>query len=288
MSVEWYHARDVFLGRNYEHQDLTLGLELASKCPNDKDAVWLCSLFPITCPTNTQDARAVFLAAQVPGDKGRALCFAACMLIGTRQSIVARDELVQAGTLGYALAQVHDAICTDTRSFREEAFQQGERDAIALVAQDVGSEYAALVGSEYAALAKKAALLGSKVCQYLHGISAFGPFDRERYQWIGKAASKGCFIALNRLTNELYENHNVLIAYRAAEQIVRFKKSWYTNHQGHDSGHNMASLLYNTTQEAAKSAIRYWLFASKELGMVRDIRILIGKKLLFDAHEWVK
>ncbi len=100
--LKWLLARDVFLGRNYQQQDLEKGLWIACGCQH-ADAKWLVSVFPNGAPRTVQKAKKAFLAC---GDDAKALCFsAACGSYKGGEKMVQRGRMRRAAELGYALAQ---------------------------------------------------------------------------------------------------------------------------------------------------------------------------------------
>ncbi len=71
--VQWYAARDWFLGLHERMENPSKGLELARQCKHD-EAKWLCKLFPDGVPNCPNRIQEVFLAQ---GNDAKALCFAA-------------------------------------------------------------------------------------------------------------------------------------------------------------------------------------------------------------------
>jgi hypothetical protein len=96
--LEWFRARDVFLGSNNQERSFSRGIALATCCLH-KDAKWLVEVVTRNgMPANLLDARNMFQAERE--DDPLALCFAA--LLGWRFDF---ELLCKAAHLGCALAQ---------------------------------------------------------------------------------------------------------------------------------------------------------------------------------------
>ena len=96
--LQWYHARDVFLGTNHRERSFSEGVALAACCMH-KSAKWLVEVvarhgIPVSLP----DAREMFQAER--DDDPDAVCFAS--LLGWRIDF---ELLCKAAHLGCALAQ---------------------------------------------------------------------------------------------------------------------------------------------------------------------------------------
>lgn len=75
LMKEWFHARDVFLGTNYQERNFSKGFALASSCLH-KDAKWLVDVVERNgLPVNLHAAKKMFESE--PGSM--AVCFAASM-----------------------------------------------------------------------------------------------------------------------------------------------------------------------------------------------------------------
>jgi hypothetical protein len=95
--LEWFHARDVFLGSNHQERSFSQGIALATCCLH-KDAKWLVEVTRDGMPVDFLDARNMFQAERE--DDPLALCFAS--LLGWRYDF---ELLCKAAHLGCALAQ---------------------------------------------------------------------------------------------------------------------------------------------------------------------------------------
>jgi hypothetical protein len=98
-SVKFCHARDVFVGRNFQTQNFERGLRLAGECLSDEDAHSFCELFRSWSPPYSPKHLRKFLEQR--GEHDVALCLLGLIFraIDSLKSAVALGNVVAHGAL---------------------------------------------------------------------------------------------------------------------------------------------------------------------------------------------
>jgi TPR repeat protein len=182
-QIKWWDALDAMVD-GYRVDE---GLRMARECQHP-DARWLAALFPASEVVTLRGMRGVMLEQ---GDDPRALHLLWGLEVRDRRSLL--TLLQRAAETGYAPAQERLAGWSGSGSaavrWAEKAALQGSRHGMALLGNRVYKGTGCLKdrqrGSE---LMKEAALLGSPMGQYWHGVVAFRRLDWQHFYWRGLAA----------------------------------------------------------------------------------------------------
>lgn len=224
--IEWYEARDVFLGLNGKLSCFWQGQKMTEACVSKygdncpEDAKWLFDLLPVFQPYETVDGIDVkmrFLAslkdASTDYAEGRALCFA-----GLCHVVLDMDLVRRAASKGYPLAvgvlasfsfvdAVHDSrfpanleppemLLRDTRVEEMALKYEEPRCLYRMVRAQIraGTVNGAIAPGWWNAnpgtrrLLRRSAELGIRVAQHFYAVHCCASGSRERIFWLAKAA----------------------------------------------------------------------------------------------------
>ncbi len=292
-TLLWNAARATFFGLNLREQDMIAGVRLAAECAH-KDAVWLTSVFADSLPGMKQEAKNRFLEQ----DSARALCFAG--LIGDEVD----DALVcRSAEMGYALAQGVLAECdTGEKKFfwaSKAAVQHDANGTRELADCFLAGDGCPKDKTKAVALFREAAILQDVCAQFKFGL-CLSAAESERYLWWGKAAASGHCDARDQLIAALFSLSEMS---EAEERAVRFALgSVFVDHIDSFTESVFGDVADAEVVEAAckavalvqeccaksKSSIWCWIWAAKQIGVAKDIRIVIAKLVWNVRAAWFK
>ncbi len=289
--IKWFHARQLFFDAAVSRAD---GLNLARAC-DQPDARYLVSLFPSGLPAKEKDLLAVFLAHQ---DDARCLCWAA------RCETVANVELLRRSAEGgYAWAQAIYGILwnragvfereSQSATWLEKSVAQGEREGmLALSVSFATGKGRPMERLRWKHLMLEGALLGHAEAQKKWATSRFTT-RIESVVWLRRSADQSSCLS---------EPFTYLIGLLRLE-FARFDKGrdgrivFEIGRMLHgrarllpvDTNTNLiirALALHREWCEKAQQGILCWLWAAKEIGVVRDIRRLIAEFVWDERAAW--
>ncbi len=290
--IKWWDAMDRLLVSNGAEQDIAEGLRMARACQHE-DSKWLCALFPEDKPVPSKDEmKQVFLSL----DDRRALFFAGTIAVHD-------DDLVQrSAELGYAPAQVLFASgCEEVEQFEwaAKAAAQGDRDGLcqlALCWRDgcgVSEDDAKALQ-----LFKEAAELGHAEAQWCYG-HGFDENSWERYLWWRRAAAGGHGLARRYIVEEAVPQLKLFNEGKGSGRVLFEIGAACKGHLGggkafgllvHDDwlhATERAVALRNEWCEDAKRAVCCWMLCAKQLGVAKDLRLLIAGVLWAERVAWI-
>ncbi len=286
---KWLDVRDMLLGRNERKQDITSALALARDCKHP-DAVWLTSVFEGKDVSTKEEANQVFLSS---GDDGRGLCFAWC-LSNDRETDF--SLLCRAAEMGLAFACStlcdHRWRTNKAHTFRlaQQAARQKERDGLYWLGRclrfGVGCEKDMSLGMENY---KVAAELGHVYAGETYGF-LLDEFDPHRWMWLSRVALRGLpMVFLANFSDRLLSSSSIgsisivfLIGRALKGNIDMEKKGIFGNTKNFDSligPANQAVSFYDSQIKFARLVVDTWTLVGIRLGVVKDIRTLIGKMI---------
>ncbi len=280
--IKWFYARRVFFDRR-----LAEGLMRARES-NHPDARFLVSLFPAGAPTTFQEAARVFEANS--GDV-RCLCWAAAFGGPLRG-----EQIRRVAESGNAWAQMIHASSfwsesADFLTWMEKAVAQGEPDAMWALGSHLWNwvkESDAPSRKMGEALWREAAELGDDNAQRDLANLCCPDDSLEQVIWLRRAA-----LQEPKMGESLWQLCTKAILHvqrfddglsgRAAYEIGAAIVSWECLV---GIGCKRAVELYKEWQSAAKRAVLCWMWLSRELGVVKDIRRMIGDRIWDERVSW--
>ncbi len=293
-SIRWWDALDAITGEGVT-RDIALALQMA-RGSHHRDAQWLCSVLPATEKEVTEHEMLAAMLEQ--GEDPRALYVRAVLGDGV-------DLLQRAAELGYAPAQASwggEEEWRDALEWMEKAAAQGSRAGLTGLAHMMfyGREERERDVARALALWKEAGELGDQVALHQLGLFGFKPTDRERYQLWGRAAARGNLAAICdlQMAASLQE---VICGVLGGREVIEFElgaalKGRFNAERKEAFGasiddEKLAAIqrcveLYDTWCAAAKTAIECWIAVGRRLEVVRDIRVLIARRLWEERSAW--
>jgi hypothetical protein len=305
LEKQWLKIRDIFFGHNYVKQDIKRALELAAACTH-KDAQWLIRVLAGKTVSTSQEARDVFLALGKNDACG--LCFAALLSMkieGDEEEIYAL--LRRSAELGCALAQAKIAgQMGGEEEFRFASLAASQRERESFHCLGYCFKYGR--GCEKNEDKVRENYL---IAAELGGVSAmiwFGELleesDPVRWFWWGQAARRGeSYDFLTNFAQQVQEFEAGSNNEGAVFQIGRClsgnvdveKRTFFgirSNFDNRIGPANTAVSFYNSQLSACRRAVDMWSHVGIRCGVVKDIRVLIGKLVwetrdlaLFDVRE---
>jgi hypothetical protein len=278
-ALEWYKVRDTALGINFVEQNFGLAVEFARKSSHP-DCVWFAGLFA-DCPFGKSDMTRVLLKC---GDDARAMSFLA--VLTNNESL-----LRKAATLGDPFAQAMMAKCTlgdECFEFASAAAASGDRDGFYFLGRfyENGDMDAAQECYE------KAARENHAFAAFRLG-KCFAMSDPRRFFWAARAGLCGnCMGYVGEIATllslwpgrgssydqsvfqvgETLKRHLVVEPFRRLLFGKAVDSFILTQVAVHD-----AIVFYEENIAGAANAVNCWSVCARRLGVVKDIRILIGK-----------
>ncbi len=290
-TLDWWAARDRFLGRNMKMLDLNEGLELARKCDHPEGA-WLVSLFPRGAPGTLGEARGVLLAHG--GRDPRALAFAAAL-----GAVGGHAMLQRAAGAGYPFAQSEYAarlFGAERVAWAEKAAKNDDASGMCILAQ-CASEGNGCERDPNRALQlwHRAALLNDVIAQHNVAKFMFGVHNPMRYVWLCRAAAGGYYHSVfetvwdaEQLAAAAPRNSRALftIGDGARRHVDRAQMTVFGRRFVAFPGVLVALQVYAETCARAKASVDAWTVAARRLGVSRDVRRLISRLLWSVRDEW--
>ncbi len=298
--IKWWDAMDMLLGTEHGRRNFAEGLRMARECEHE-DAKWLCRLIPAEKPILTKEEMKHIFVAQ--GEERRALFFAAMVFVD--------DEMLlqRSAELDYHPAQaMFAARCQGCVRVEWAGKAAAQKDRIGLY--ELGKCYFegdGCIKNETRALhlLKEAAELGWIPAQFYYGGKGFDESSWERYYWWGRAATSGWLDALFRLGREAVKQVKLFEMGHGTARVVfeigavskgklDSKSSTMFNYSLQELGvdreqlHAMeqAVLFHDEWCNNAKAAVECWIWTAKQLGVVKDVRILIARRLWEERAVW--
>jgi hypothetical protein len=268
-----------------------------------------CAVVPRGVATGAE-VREMMLAQ---GDDPRALFFSWCCEGRPSDSVMQRDgPLMRAAEMGYAPAQVAlgdmlrgEGMDDEGRGWLEKAVAQGFRRGLSLLGQVLRSTFGGTAVRDCRLeLLKSAAELGDVEAMFWHGVNRFSQLQWERYHWVGKAMlrlpEKFHFNDEVVVFHDFLEHRGMTVAFededvkRSLFQIGVMKKQLLDALLCHpprldpDGPGKVREVLalYDAARGRARAAVDCWSIAGRRLGLVKDMRVMIAKKLWEEAWQW--
>jgi hypothetical protein len=281
--LKWWNALDILL---QEPED-ALRMARESQHP---DARWLVSLLPTDSAVTHASLREVVLKQ---GDDPRGMYIA--WLVGDRSS---RELLTRAAEKGYAPAL---AVLSMLEHDKERAFElarraadQGDRDGLYMLGICFEEGDGCDVDRKKAIESyRRAAELEFGLAECRYGDLAFDRLDWQRYHWLGRAAAKGynvdafCESVLTLLP--AFKKSQLSRVLHTVGPVIRGMLSGPGERL--IQGRRLADLqrileLHNAMLGRARGAIDCWSMAGRQLGLVKDMRVMIAKMAWEEAWVW--
>lgn len=289
---EWLVIRDMFFGQNCVEQNIAKALGLAKACKHP-DAQYLANLFAEQDVTTQADAYTIF--SQQPETDARALCFGASFGI---HSNVDCKNMQQAAQLGYAFAQSsmidYLPMTNDSIQIAISAVENRERDGFFLLAHllqlheihekdnDDARKYYLIA----AQLGHVKSMIG-----YVH---CFFGRNLDGWTWSSKAAKLGDASDFLRV----FCKHVRAKTSHSPEIMFVMGKTFNGNicdEQQSLFGRKMIDLskinpakrvveFYKNQLAAYRAAVDTWTMIARRLGVVKDMRRMIGS-MIWNARE---
>jgi hypothetical protein len=294
--VKWWDALERILGHDKKHYKHAHTFVLMARDCQHPDAVWLASLFPQV--RISLQCMAATMAAQ--GDDPRALLIWAPFGGAGGEAAVLRSA-----QMGYAVAQGQMA---HTCSNEHERFQwaskaaaQGDRVGIFELGECFrkgrGCTRDLVRAAECIA---EAARLGHDKALYRHGEAGFGAERWQRFVWWSRGNARGARGTARSLDKAL-QKHLPQCATSAASCRIVFEVGRECSallarlFEGTRPSYELrwetprvleAIKLYQSWSSQAEKAVRCWLMVSRQLGLIRDMRFLIAKRVWSERWAW--
>jgi hypothetical protein len=292
LELEWLKARDALLGENCVNQDVKRALELASASKHPQ-CQWLTFFFAEKIVTAVKDAHDVFLAdIKSPAS----LCFAALLSDPIDDALLRRSA-----DLGYPLAQAKMAekmsrSVEEKFRFSKSAASQRERDGIGWL----GRCYEYGIGCEKdLEKARECCLLAAQL-DYISSMNVLAELlddsDPQRWFWWERAAvfgQPGFFLSYFYGPVQAFNSGsgNVAIVFQIGRTLnVHFsveKGTIFSQTYNFDNlirPANTAISFYKSQLAACRHAVDAWSVVGIRFGVVKDIRVLIGK-LVWETRD---
>jgi hypothetical protein len=280
-QIKWWDALDAL-----PHER---GLALARECRHP-DALWLTSLLPAGGEVT---AERMLQVMREQGDDPRALFVA--WRAENRHS-----DLTRAAAAGYAPAQAqlsYESSGVEALVWAEKAAAQYDRFGIFVLGN---CHYRGQLGDmrkeRGVELFREAAELGCAAAQCRYGEVAFGKFDWLRYYWWVRALSPGVNAGLyfavlelipSLLNGELNRVLHTLGPSIRAHLDVEKRTLFGTPVMGDETEKLRRVVdLYDAMLLCAKESIVCWSVVGLRFGLVKDVRVLIGKLAWQEAWRW--
>ncbi len=294
-ALEWYKIRDSLVSDNLVKQNIRLALELAAVCEHP-DALWLTSVFAGKNVKTREQACDVFLS--LGENDARGLCFTS--LLSSDAENWNLIQLRQSAELGFAFSQAWVAQRTEGEErfrFAMLAALQEERGGIYLLGDcfrfGIGCEKNLEKAKEHFLLATE---LGDVFAMSQLG-DLLDDCDPKKWYWLGRAALRGHnYLFLDNFAGQVQVfnsgSGNAAVVFvigrtlkgqvNAKRRTIFRSKIW--NFETEIGSANQAIDFFGFQVIAARRAVDAWISVGIRLGVVKDIRIVIGK-MIWGARE---
>ena len=312
--IKWFDLMDDVLQRR---KTMAVFITAAKSC-NHPDAKWLASLFPEKGRLDSVSINVVFSKLADP----RALYFRS-LLYRVNTEEMCDDMLQRSADLGYAPAQAlmsERTMGDEALKYAKKAALQGDREGMYLYSCCLGvqCERKGIRGLIIQGINPDT--LWCKRAADLCHLGAIGAYankfevdDWQHYTWLGKAAICGDVFSrafLAQTAADQMENSKELLTSTCSEKelltstdakILTDTKILFEIgaiaqrmlslggrylYQKDRQTFKQAAVLYASWRSNAKRAIFSWIWAGKQLGVVKDIRGVIAKMLWAEQREW--
>ncbi len=283
--ILWLHARTLF----FEFSQ-AVNFQLVRQ-RDHQDARFLVSLFPNGAPATREEAGSVFAAR----NDARCQCWAEMSGMEPKAEL-----LLRSAEAGYALGQTRYALdfCSGDGQIGllEKAAAQGEALAMwRLGCRHWEGRFCAADKKQGRQWWLEAALLGEAWSQYRLAHNGFPKDSVLQFVWLRRAAVQpmvmrpysaliGCAAEQLKLFDNGASGRKVFeIGYAVAERSDR--KAGVTDCQVQFAAER-ALQLYRQWSSESKTAIWCWIWMARDLGIVRDIRLIIADLVWSERCVW--
>jgi hypothetical protein len=307
--ADWYDVRDFILQAHEDPLSLAKAFELARSCRHE-DALWLLSLFPPhDIPANLKEFRKGLEPHLWPNGEPRAIYFEA-MLTSPRSVPL----LLQAAEMGYSLAEAAtlpgEEDDDDEDDLIEKVVDLKDRDLLAWLIRRLvkpNTLYPAQVRrhrlQQGTRLLRQAILLGHVMSYYSYGVGVLnslqGRWSKDLHWWCRTLD----MIAL-RPTYAVHRAHILSIILSEARvqrsprqdprrlfELGRLIHRHLPVDERPPSGATAEGVqealdVYGKACGRARAAVGCWTMVARRLGVVRDVRRIIGEMLWAEQDRW--
>ncbi len=280
---KWLDVRDTFL-----HENFASALALARQCEHP-DAMWLASIFEGKDVSTKMQVGKVLLSQP---DDARALCFA-WWLSDDEDSLL----LCRAVEMDYAFARstlgrnLFDQGKEETYCFAKAAAARGERDGFYLL----GRCFHSGVGvAKDLSLAKENYLIAAELGDDDAAVDLahlLVESDCARWIWLGRGASRGSpFSFLDSFSDQVERFFSgagqasvvLAIGHALKGEVDMGKRQLFGTNYRYTfcvGSANQAVSFYNCQIKAARHAVDAWMLVAIRVGIIKDMRVCIGKMI---------
>ncbi len=292
-AIKWFHARSIFFGRSSKDA-VSEGFSLIRQCDH-QDARFVLSLFPGDGPGSESQAQAVFLAQK---DEPRCLCWAASAGAEGTHWLWKRSA-----ELGYAWGQaIYGGRCEDRNevvAWLEKAVAQGEVSAMNALAEQLvqGASWDPDVECNYRSNARElwrqGALLGDAVCQMCVA-NIYETTSVEHAVWARRSAIQGLWMGMEgvcRMAKDAIKLYNSgEVEGRRVFEIgaaLEWSDKWFDACRRNWVVACRESItLFKQWRGEAEVAVLCWIWLARQLGVAKDIRLLIASLIWDEKAAW--
>jgi hypothetical protein len=293
-QIQWWDILDVLDGTPAD-EHVEQGVQMARECQHP-DAQWLAALFPAGVAVTEQRMAEVMLQQ---GDDARALFFAWRM--GTAETV---ELLLRSAELGFARAQArmsHRAEDDDDEAvgWAQKSAAQGDRFGLF----QLGCHYelgkaCAEDRAKAIQLFRESAELQEAEAEHRYASVAFGEEDWEHYYWLGRAALHGygadTFLSFTLVrVYPLFERGELgralhVVACLLRDNFEAAKRAAFGDDVMAEDVLPMLRVLtlHDAMLDRARAAVRCWSAVGARLGVMKDVRVMIGKMAFEEAWGW--
>lgn len=278
IDLEWYKIRDMLTGRNEIRQDVAKAFEMLKTCAHPK-AQWVLANWAAIQTGESNDPQILCWHRILFRD-----CYG---LAEALQASVEKCPFAQAILYSYTVG-------TDGFEYAYQSAKQGERDGY----YALGAAYEIGIGCKKdLALAKLnfvyAASYGCRNAIIIL-VQNYTPHSIERWFWLEEAVRLGMEkLVLTQLTFVHSRIHDIQLYY--AGKCMRLVSIDYK--RGYLFGKACPSALaflnatralefYTQQNAAARAAVDAWTLIARRLGVVKDMRRVIGLLIWNERDEW--
>ncbi len=310
-AVKKLHADVLRMARTQDKRNLILWLEVRSilfreanvaaafyltqQCEHE-DARFLVSLFSRP-PSSWREVTEIFCKLAQSGDP-RGMCWA------SMSSITPKDDgeewLLRSAQSGVPWAMSEMACYREfNEEWMEKAAALGEPDALASLARGhwKGENGCPLNRKRARLLWREAAELGDAAHQFEYASVCLETDLLERLKWYRRSAIQGNIAAIRYFIGivagqmSLYNqgcSGGALCEIGAAFVSAQLSPSWRheASMSSNEKSANMAIQLYESWCAKAHRAVLCWVWLAKELGVAKDIRLLIADLIWDQRSAW--
>ncbi len=257
---------------------------------NHPDAKWLVSLFTQSGQFVAGSERNIDAVLSKHIHDPRALFFRSFLFL-EHEFEECDDMIRRSADMGYAPAQAMMSFCTMgdvSLYYAEKAAAQGDRDGMYIYSYRLSYEADWTTIVPNLLWSKRAADLGHVGAIRDYANHKFEIGDWRRCALLGKAAIRGDAVSRQILMEIAAEppnerNSKLLFEIGAVSQkILDLGGCYLKNHRIFEQ----TAALYTSWRADANKAIFFWIWAGRQLGVVRDIRDVIAKMLWAEQREW--